>query len=78
MRITIIQHGEWSNRGVYLIVRLPRGGATSWRRLTMKAKFELGIIFMEMHSGRMLRAFVFSPDEFVLKFLLYYLFILWL
>ena len=47
-----------------------------WRRLKMKATFELDITFREMHSGRVVRAFAWLPDEPVLKFSLYYLLIL--
>lgn len=44
------------------------------RRLKMKAKFELDLTSRKMHSGKMVRASAFLPDESELKFLLYYLF----
>lgn len=78
MLITVSQHGVQSNG---------EGGCTqyyegteedavnsSWRRLKIKAKFELDIISREMHSDKVVRSLALLPYQPELKFLLNYLF----
>lgn len=62
--ITIIQHGEWSNRGVCSVLWEQRGGAGASRRwLKMKAKFMLDVKSSEMHYGKLVRGLAWLPDE---------------